>query len=196
MNSNTAHSPTFLIFPPEINSPEYKSSEFTAKIYYSQNFLQKFLVTKMKILGAIQILLGIMVFSFGVVFIFLLIKPYPRFPFIFISGYPFWGPALFIISGAFLIALERKSTETLLIVSRVVNIVSALGATAGIILLVFSFLLDGNYICGYSRDRSPCEEITILFTGSLILLLIFTIVELFTSLTFSIFGSYSDKDYK
>ncbi|KAM4845497.1 membrane-spanning 4-domains subfamily A member 5 isoform 2-T2 [Thomomys bottae] len=109
MNTNSIHSPMFLIFPPEINSPEYKSAEFMA----TQNFVQKFLATKLKILGAIQILLGIMVFSFGIVFVFLLIKPYPRFPFVFIAGYPFWGSTLFIISGAFLIALTRKSTETL-----------------------------------------------------------------------------------
>ncbi|XP_048217379.1 membrane-spanning 4-domains subfamily A member 5 [Perognathus longimembris pacificus] len=196
MSSNTAHSPVFLIFPPEINSPEYKSSEFTATTSDSQNLLQKFLVTKMKILGAIQILLGIMIFSFGVIFVFLLIKPYPRFPFIFISGYPFWGSAAFIISGAFLIALKRKSTKTLLTLSRVVNIVSAVGATAGIILLVFGFLLDGHYICGYSRDRPPCEAITILFTGSLAMLMIFTIVGLALSLAFSIWGCYSEEGYE
>ncbi|PNJ22203.1 MS4A5 isoform 2, partial [Pongo abelii] len=81
--------------------------------FSTQSPLQKLFATKMKILGTIQILFGIMTFSFGVIFLFTLLKPYPRFPFIFLSGYPFWGSVLFINSGAFLIALKRKTTETL-----------------------------------------------------------------------------------
>ncbi|XP_020010652.2 membrane-spanning 4-domains subfamily A member 5 [Castor canadensis] len=191
MDSNAAHSPVFLLFPSDINSPEYQSSELTATTYKSQNLIQKFFVTKMKILGAIQILFGIMNFSFGIIFLFTLVKPYPRFPFIFISGYPFWGSVLFIISGAFLIALKRKSTETLMNVSQIVNFSSALGATAGIILLIFGFLLDRNYICGYSQESTPCNAITILFIGLLIMLMIFSIIELFISLPFAIWGCHS-----
>jgi hypothetical protein len=51
MDSNAAHSPVFLLFPSDINSPEYQSSELTATTYKSQNLIQKFFVTKMKILG-------------------------------------------------------------------------------------------------------------------------------------------------
>uniref|UniRef100_A0A8C0XWB3 Membrane-spanning 4-domains subfamily A member 5 n=1 Tax=Castor canadensis TaxID=51338 RepID=A0A8C0XWB3_CASCN len=148
MDSNAAHSPVFLLFPSDINSPEYQSSELTATTYKSQNLIQKFFVTKMKILG-------------------------------------------FIISGAFLIALKRKSTETLMNVSQIVNFSSALGATAGIILLIFGFLLDRNYICGYSQESTPCNAITILFIGLLIMLMIFSIIELFISLPFAIWGCHS-----
>lgn len=46
------------------------------------------------------------------------------------------------------------------------NLLSALGATAGIILLIFGFLLDGEFICGYSPDASQCGAITTLFIVS------------------------------
>nr|XP_004667749.1 membrane-spanning 4-domains subfamily A member 5 [Jaculus jaculus] len=195
MNSNARHSPVFLIFPPEVAVPDYQATEFTATTYGSESPVQKFLATKMKVIGTIQILLGIMNFSFGIVFLFTLENPYPRFPFIFVSGYPFWGSILFINSGAFLIALKRKLTETLMKLSQLMNFLSALAATGGIILLVFSFLLDRNYICGYSQKSNPCNAVTILFLGILVMLIVFSIIELFISLPYSILGCHSE-DYE
>lgn len=52
--------------------------------------------------------------------------------------------------------------------SRAMNLLSALGAAAGIILLIFGFLLDGEFICGYSPDGMQCGAITILFTVSIL----------------------------
>uniref|UniRef100_A0A8C9A8E8 Membrane spanning 4-domains A5 n=1 Tax=Prolemur simus TaxID=1328070 RepID=A0A8C9A8E8_PROSS len=192
MDSSAAHSPVFLIFPPDIVTPESESTSLSAVTYMSQSPLQKLFATKMKILGTTQILMGTMTFSFGVIFLFTLAEPYPRFPFIFLSGYPFWGSVLFISSGAFLIALKRKTTETLMKMSRIMNFLSALGAIAGIILLTFGFLLDRNYICGYSTENSQCEAITVLFMGILIMLMTFSIFELLISLPFSIWGCHSE----
>ncbi|EDM12867.1 rCG63647 [Rattus norvegicus] len=193
MDSKNVHSPVFLVFPPEIITSEYRTAEFTATAYDSQNQVQKILIRKLKILGTTQILFGIMNFSFGVVFLFTLVNPYPRFPFIFLSGYPFWGSALFINSGAFLIALKRKTTDTLIKMSQAMNLLSALGAAAGIILLIFAFLLDGEFICGYSPDGIQCGAITTLFVGILIMLMIFSVAELFISLFSSILGCYSEE---
>ncbi|XP_008838940.1 membrane-spanning 4-domains subfamily A member 5 [Nannospalax galili] len=193
MDSDTVHSPVFLVFPPEVTGPEYQSTELLATAYDTQSKLQKFIIKKLKILGTTQILFGIMNFSFGVVFLFTLVNPYPRFPFIFISGYPFWGSALFINSGAFLIALGRKNTDTLMKMSQAMNLLSALGATAGIILLIFGFLLDEEFICGYSPEGIPCGGITVLFIGILIMLMIFSIAELFISLFSSILGCPSEE---
>ncbi|KAL2806013.1 membrane-spanning 4-domains subfamily A member 5, partial [Daubentonia madagascariensis] len=120
MDSSVAHSPVFLIFPPEVVTPESESTDLSAATYGNQSPLQKLFATKMKILG-------------------------------------------FISSGAFLIALKRKTTETLMIMSRIMNFLSALGAIAGIVLLAFGFLLDRNYICGYSPENSQCDAITVLF---------------------------------
>ena len=49
-------------------------------------------------LQAVQILFGVMNFSFGIILLFTLEDPYPRFPFIFISGYPFWSSILVSIN--------------------------------------------------------------------------------------------------
>uniref|UniRef100_H0XRR7 Membrane spanning 4-domains A5 n=1 Tax=Otolemur garnettii TaxID=30611 RepID=H0XRR7_OTOGA len=179
MDSSTAHSPVFLVFPPEIMAPESESTEFSGMTFGNQNTLQKLVSSKMKIIGSTQILLGIMIFSFGVVFLFTLTKPYPRYPFIFLSGYPFWGSSLFINSGAFLIALKRKTTETLMLTSRLMNFLSALGAIAGIALLAFGFLLDQDYICGYSVKNNHCEAITILFMSISFINFFLSFVHLF-----------------
>ncbi|XP_008052581.2 membrane-spanning 4-domains subfamily A member 5 [Carlito syrichta] len=192
MDSSAAHSPVFLVFPPEIIAPEVSTTELSAKTYGTQNPLQKFFTTKMRIFGAIQILFGIMNFSFGIVFLFTLVEPYPRFPFIFTSGYPFWGSVLFINSGAFLIALKRKTTETMVTMSRLMNFFSALGAIAGISLLILGFILDRNYICGYLAGNSQCHANNTLFHGILIMLMIFSIIELFISLPFFILGCHRD----
>ncbi|XP_028633304.1 membrane-spanning 4-domains subfamily A member 5 [Grammomys surdaster] len=193
MDSKNVHSPMFLVLPPEIITPENQTTAFTATAYDPQNRVQKILIRKLAILGATQILFGIMNFSIGVVFLFTLVNPYPRFPFIFLSGYPFWGAALFINSGAFLIALRRNTTDTLIKMSQGMNLLSALGAATGIILLIFGFLLDGEFICGYSPDGMQCGAITILFVGILVMLMIFSIAELFISLFSSVVGCYSEE---
>ncbi|XP_051710494.1 membrane-spanning 4-domains subfamily A member 5 isoform X4 [Oryctolagus cuniculus] len=165
MNSRDAHSPVFLIFPPEITVPDYQSTVITATSYESQSPLEKLLVGRMKISG---------------------VRIIPR--------YPFWGSVLFINSGAFLITLKRKMTKTLMKASQIMNSLSVLGAIAGIILLIFGFLLDQNYICGYSQESDECDAITVIFTGILIMLMVLTIIELFISLSFSILVFHSEDD--
>ncbi|KAM5225800.1 membrane-spanning 4-domains subfamily A member 6D-like isoform 2-T2 [Hipposideros larvatus] len=134
----------------------------------------------------IQILFGLMNFSFGVIFLFTFENPYPRYPFIFVTGYPFWSSILFINSGAFLVALERKTTETLVKMSRSMNLFSALAAMVGIILLAFGFIVDQNYLCGFSGEVSECKAITALFIGILTMLTAFSVIELLISMSFAI----------
>nr|XP_020744536.1 membrane-spanning 4-domains subfamily A member 5 isoform X2 [Odocoileus virginianus texanus] len=216
MDSRAAHSPVFLVFPPDITTPEFQSGHVTGTTYDSSMPFPKLLAARMKILGhsatwqrtsfrtqpcrksdlrlwvfrtmrnkfllfvshsvygtllkkpelrqwAVQILLGVMNFSFGIVLLFTLEDPYPRFPFIFISGYPFWSSILFVNSGAFLVALERKTTETLVALSRVMNLLSAVAAAAGISLLVTGYLIDQDFFCGYAGEASECQAVTTLF---------------------------------
>ncbi|KAM7084905.1 membrane-spanning 4-domains subfamily A member 5 isoform 2-T2 [Molossus nigricans] len=186
MDSSTSHNPVFIIFPPEVTVPEFHSMKNTTTDYESTMPFPKLLTTKIKIFGTIQILLGVMNFSFGVIFLFTFEKPYPRFPFIFVTGYPFWSSILFIYSGACLVALERRCTETLMKMSRTMNCFSVLAAAAGIILLVFGFSLDQDYLCGYSGQVSQCKAVNTLFIGILILLIAFSTIELLIAMSFSI----------
>ncbi|EAW73888.1 membrane spanning 4-domains A5 [Homo sapiens] len=54
MDSSTAHSPVFLVFPPEITASEYESTELSATTFSTQSPLQKLFARKMKILGDIH----------------------------------------------------------------------------------------------------------------------------------------------
>nr|KAF6466476.1 membrane spanning 4-domains A5 [Rousettus aegyptiacus] len=166
MDSGTTHNPVFLVFPPQVTVPEFQSTNSAATMVESQIPFPKLLATKMKIFGTIQILVGLMNFSFGVIFLFTYESPYPRFPFIFVTGYPFWSSVLFINSGAFLVALERRTTDILMKMSRTMNFFSALAATVGVILLVFGFILDQNYFCGYAGDVRECKPVTALFINT------------------------------
>ncbi|XP_039716182.1 membrane-spanning 4-domains subfamily A member 5 [Pteropus medius] len=185
MDSNRTHNPVFLVFPPQVTVPEFQSTNSTVTTVESRIPFPKLLSTKMKIFGTIQILVGLMNFSFGVIFLFTYENPYPRFPFIFVTGYPFWSSALFINSGAFLVALERTTTDVLMKMSRTMNFFSALAATIGIILLVFGFILDQNYFCGYAEEISECKPVTTLFIGILIMLMALSIIEFLVSTSFS-----------
>uniref|UniRef100_A0A8C6DA95 Membrane spanning 4-domains A5 n=1 Tax=Moschus moschiferus TaxID=68415 RepID=A0A8C6DA95_MOSMO len=186
MDSRAAHSPVFLVFPPDITVPELQSGDVTGTTYDSSMPFPKLLATRMKILGAVQILFGVMNFSFGIILLFTLEDPYPRFPFIFISGYPFWSSVLFVNSGAFLVALERKTTETLVTLSRIMNSLSAVAAAAGIVLLVLGFLIDQDFLCGYAGEVRECQAVTTLFIGILVMMMAFSVAEFLISLSFSI----------
>ncbi|KAK1335836.1 hypothetical protein QTO34_003634 [Cnephaeus nilssonii] len=192
MDSNSAHHPVFMVFPPELTASEFQSMKNIATAYESTMPFSKCCTTKIKIFGTIQILLGLMNFSFGVIFFFMFEEPYPRFPFIFITGYPFWSSILFIYSGACLIALERKGTQTVMRMSQTMNCFSVLAATAGIILLVFGFILDQNYLCGYSGEVSECKAVNTLFIGILIMLVAFSTIELLIAMFYSIFSRSFD----
>ncbi|XP_076972228.1 membrane-spanning 4-domains subfamily A member 5-like [Tamandua tetradactyla] len=191
MDSKTTHSPLFLVFPPEVAVPKFQQTDLKATANPSQIPLPTYVAKRQKTLGTTQIIFGLMNFSFGVVLLFTLVPPYPRFPFIFISGYPFWSAVLFINSGAFLIGMKRKTTRTLMLTSRIMNTLSALGAIAGIVLLSFGFILDRHYLCGFSEGASECHGITTLFFGILIMLMAFTIIELIISSSFSVLATHS-----
>uniref|UniRef100_A0AC11BYD9 Membrane spanning 4-domains A5 n=1 Tax=Ovis aries TaxID=9940 RepID=A0AC11BYD9_SHEEP len=167
MSSRAAHSPVFLVFPPDITMPEFQSRDATGSTYDSSMPFPKLLTTRMKVLGAVQILFGVMNFSFGIVLLFTLEDPYPRFPFIFISGYPFWSSVLVTLS-------------------RIMSALSALAAAAGIFLLVIGFLIDRDFLCGYAGEVSECYAVTTLFIGILVMLMAFSIAEFLISLSFSI----------
>lgn len=55
MDSNSAHHPVFLIFPPEITVPEYQSTELTGTTYESSMPFPEMLTKRMKILGVSKI---------------------------------------------------------------------------------------------------------------------------------------------
>ena len=55
MDSRAAHSPVFLVFPPDITMPEIQSGHVTGTTYDSSMPFPKLLATRMKILGVSKI---------------------------------------------------------------------------------------------------------------------------------------------
>ena len=50
--------------------------------------------------------------------------------------------------------------------SRIMNSLSAVAAAAGTILLIVGFLIDRDFLCGYSGEASECHAVTTLFIVS------------------------------
>ncbi|XP_068964616.1 membrane-spanning 4-domains subfamily A member 5 [Petaurus breviceps papuanus] len=186
MESKPAPTPksVFLLLPQNVFNVQtgLKTTAFAKK-----NCIEHFLTTEMRIMGAVQVLIGVMNFCFGAVFIFTRVSPYPRFPFIFITGYPFWGAACYVNSGSLLIAFERRTTKYLGQVSLIANTVSFVAALAGIVLLSFGLILDKDYLCGYAGGGILCGGITVLLTGILGMMMVFAALELLISLSYSVF---------
>ncbi|CAH6793768.1 membrane-spanning 4-domains subfamily A member 12 [Phodopus roborovskii] len=103
-------------------------------------------------LGAVHIIIGLMHIGFGVVLGLLSTHYYMSWAFYsiaFIGGYPFWGGVSFIASGSLSISAFKKFTPCLVRSTLTMNIISAIFAFAGVILLVVDLNINGYYYQDY-----------------------------------------------
>ncbi|KAM8971822.1 membrane-spanning 4-domains subfamily A member 3 [Sarcophilus harrisii] len=146
-----------------------------------------------KVLGALQILSGSLIFALGI-FLGLLhyASDFPRKSFFitFYTGYPIWGAAFFIISGSICIVAEGKPTKNLVQGSFGMNVASATISLLGFIFLIIHFVVNGREV---SHCLSPAPTVCTLtgFTsnGLLFLLLILTVLEFCITISLTILGS-------
>ncbi|XP_058161370.1 membrane-spanning 4-domains subfamily A member 12 [Dasypus novemcinctus] len=125
-----------------------------------------------KIVGAIQIIIGLMHIGFGVVLGLMTADQRPVFVFIsfsFTGGYPFWGGISFITSGSLSIMASKEFSPCLTKGSLGMNIVSAIFALIGVILLLVDMSINGP----------PNQEHWVLLSGKGIsaILMIFSLLE-------------------
>ncbi|XP_078528264.1 membrane-spanning 4-domains subfamily A member 4D-like isoform X3 [Lissotriton helveticus] len=78
-------------------------------VQHEQYLLQKFIKGEPKILGAIQIMIGIISFFFGATICSPTLQSFSGF-----TGAPFWGGFCFLISGSLSIAAEKKQNYCLI----------------------------------------------------------------------------------
>ncbi|XP_074129785.1 membrane-spanning 4-domains subfamily A member 4A-like [Sminthopsis crassicaudata] len=159
--------------------------------FRSKAHLQAFLKGEPKVLGTVQIIVALMNFALGMVFI--LIPPrnfYFETHFLLHTGYIFWGTIFFIISGVLSIVAENKTTNALVQTSLAMNAVSSVAAVLGIIFLSFSLSYERSsyYFCHHTNVLESCVGGILLAVGINGILLILTILELVVSLTVSSFG--------
>ncbi|KAM9483228.1 membrane-spanning 4-domains subfamily A member 5-like isoform 1-T1 [Clarias gariepinus] len=140
--------------------------------------LLHFLKAEPKALGTVQIMIGLISLMFGIVF---LTDP-PFAPISVLSGHLFWGTIFYIITGSLSIAAANNLNSCLVQGSLGMNVVSALGSTAGIGLLTTDFFL--YYICPYP----DCYRFEARSKAISAVLLVFTILQLIISITISAFA--------
>lgn len=100
-----------------------------------------------KILGAIQIVVGLMHVGFGIILGLMNVTFLDVLGFAsatFVSGYPFWGGLSFIVSGALSISASKQFSLCMMKGNLGMNIVSAIFSFIGIILFLVDLSINGH----------------------------------------------------
>ncbi|XP_072494827.1 membrane-spanning 4-domains subfamily A member 4A-like [Notamacropus eugenii] len=186
MESQAATKGMFLSFPQ--TGPTSIPQGSTLQTYQWKAPLQKFLRGEPKALGAVQIMIALMNLGIGVIVNFFPWRPYG--PTYFLkSGYIFWGPAFFIISGSLSIAAENRTTSTLVQCSLVMNTISSVVAGIGIIFFsIYLRLFDFYFLCYEKSSPDSCNFAESVVLGNIVFLLILNVLEFAVSLVISIFA--------
>ncbi|XP_058010878.1 membrane-spanning 4-domains subfamily A member 15-like [Ahaetulla prasina] len=146
--------------------------------------LERFLKAEPKVLGAVQILIGLIHVGFGTVSLSSIFYSYLFYPLTTIGGYPFWGGIFFISSGSLCVAAANSSNHGLVKSSVVLNITSAIMALTGIILYVCELSL-GN---AFWRYRNSYESLFNISYGLSCVLLLFSLLEFCIAVSLAHFG--------
>ncbi|XP_015745160.1 membrane-spanning 4-domains subfamily A member 12-like [Python bivittatus] len=139
--------------------------------------LEKFLYVEAKVLGAIQIMIGLIHVGFGAVLLSLF-NDYPALSAA--GGYPFWGGIFFISTGSVCITAEKYRSRHLVKCTVGMNITSAIMALTGV-LLYFSELI----INAYSNRKYEIKNVG---TGLSSMLLLFSLLEFCITVPLAHFG--------
>nr|XP_020039341.1 membrane-spanning 4-domains subfamily A member 6A isoform X1 [Castor canadensis] len=145
-----------VITPNGINFPQTEQPQSTHQM---QDSLKKRLKAEIKIIGAIQIMCGVMVLSLGITLGSGPFSPHftPMFSVLIKSGYPFVGSLCFIISGSVSIITEKMSNKRLVRSSLAMSSLSAVFAIMGFIILCvnLSSLGSASQLCDLSKLAQP-----------------------------------------
>ncbi|XP_055130417.2 membrane-spanning 4-domains subfamily A member 14 isoform X1 [Symphalangus syndactylus] len=137
----------------------------TAFPYRPHSSLLDFLKGEPRVLGATQILLALIIVGLGTIFALNYIRFSQRFPLVVLTGYPFWGALIFILTG-YLTVTDKKSKFLGQGVMRM-NVISSLVAITGITFTILSYRHQDKYC-----QTSSLEEICV-FGRTLFIVLFF-----------------------
>ncbi|XP_070813394.1 membrane-spanning 4-domains subfamily A member 15-like [Pituophis catenifer annectens] len=153
--------------------------------------LERFLNAESKVLGAVQIMIGLIHIGFGAVSCYLI--PLYSLPLSAIGGYPFWGGIFFISSGSLCISAANLPNRGLVKTSVGLNITSAVMALIGIILYLCELIFNRAFITYYSAYLTenvlvPEESIQSVGRGLSSVLLLFSMLEFCIAVPLAHFG--------
>ncbi|XP_069484978.1 membrane-spanning 4-domains subfamily A member 4A-like [Ambystoma mexicanum] len=152
-------------------------------------FLERFIKGKPLALGVTQIMIGVTHIILGIALACSITTTTV------ITGVPFWGGMFFIISGSLSVSAVNKGTQDLVKASLAMNIFSAVSAAIGVIILPIDLTYYSYSDCYMSSSSYGCDQYyytsRALIEGIVSILLIFSILELFISISTSAFGCKS-----
>ncbi|XP_048217378.1 membrane-spanning 4-domains subfamily A member 14 [Perognathus longimembris pacificus] len=140
-----------------------------------------------KLLGAIQILFALVIMSLGIIFAFNVITFSKKFPFVFLTGYPFWGASIFFLTGLVTVTNGKLNKIRGLSVT-IMNVISSVVAVAGIVFTIISFTQQHKF-CQMPSLEGLCVFGKTILVGALSILLILSIAEFGIAVTIASFRS-------
>ncbi|XP_028837719.1 membrane-spanning 4-domains subfamily A member 4A-like isoform X2 [Denticeps clupeoides] len=153
---------------------------------YAVSTLGKFLKGEPKALGTVEIMIGVIMFLFGIV---IAINSEGV---VLYSGIMFWGAIIYVIAGSLSVAAEKNLNQCLVKASLGMNIISSIVAGTAIILHSFDFIFILGFVHHHCHGPYYCPQhenmyqIRALGTNSVMLIL--AVLEFVVSICVSAFG--------
>ncbi|XP_039200148.1 membrane-spanning 4-domains subfamily A member 8-like [Crotalus tigris] len=170
--------------------PQYGAQQLGISTSAPQQVLQKgpmerFLSAEAKVLGAIQIMIGLIHIGFGAVSLCLISFQRYYLNLSGIGGYPFWGGIIFISSGSLCVVAANRPNRGLVQASVGLNITSAMMALVGIMLYICDLILSGASLYNTTSIIITVKNVSYGFSS---LLLLFSLLEFCIAVSLAHFG--------
>ncbi|XP_058631073.1 uncharacterized protein LOC131540367 [Onychostoma macrolepis] len=174
---------------PQVTQGTVICDEQQARGAYHNTALKGFFKAQPKALGTVQIMIGVMVFLFGIV---LTTHPYNRMsPTIFIiCGITYWGSLIYISAGSLSVAAQNKLHPCVVKASLGMNVISAITAAIAITLMSIEIhIISSPYPrCYDPTDSDICSKFKSYDMGITGVLLVFSILQFIISIVISGFA--------
>ncbi|XP_048044444.1 membrane-spanning 4-domains subfamily A member 12-like [Megalobrama amblycephala] len=151
---------------------------------YHNTALAEFFTAQPKALGTVQIMIGVVVFLFGILRSINDIHYYRDVSVI--SGITYWGSLVYIIAGSLSVAAHNKLHLCVVKASLVMNVISGMTAVTAIVLMSIELKLVSSEVCyNYNYNCFLFKTHNLGITG---ILLVFSILQFIISICISGFA--------
>ncbi|XP_070623527.1 membrane-spanning 4-domains subfamily A member 8-like isoform X2 [Erythrolamprus reginae] len=143
--------------------------------------LERFFNAEPKVLGTVQIVIGLIHIGFGAASVSSITGRYYFLTLSSIGGYPFWGGIFFITSGSLCVSAANHRNSCLVKSSAAMNIISAIMSLSGICLHLSELIIynrSSRYVYPYTdTDLATVQSLYNIRYGVSCMLLLFSLLE-------------------